>query len=86
MDWIFLSALVAYLQALLRFFPELFAPRCPICGARVERRFDAAIVHFSKQWKLGWQKYACPQCLYSYRRPVVYRMPKEDGYETRAVR
>ena len=86
MEWIFLSALVVYLLMLGRFFPELFAPHCPICQAQVEHRFDLAIVHFSKQWKLGWRKFTCPQCLYSYRRPVVYRELKESRYETRAVR
>jgi len=86
MEWIFLSALIVYILTLRRFFPELFAPRCPVCEARVEQRFDIAIVHFSKRWKLGWRKFTCPQCLYSYRRPVIYQDYKESENETRALR
>ena len=86
MEWIFLGAVVVYMLALLRFFPELFERRCPVCGSRVERRFDVAIVQVSKHWKLSWRKFTCPQCLYSYRRPVIYSDPKESEYETRALR
>ncbi len=86
MEWIFLGALVLYILALLRFLPGLFAPRCPVCGARLERRFDIAIVSFRKHWHLGWRKFICPQCLYSCRRPVIYRDPKEIQYEARALR
>ena len=86
MEWIFVSALVVYLLALRRFFPEFFAPHCPVCDAHVERRFDITILQFSSRWILAWRKYTCPQCLYSYRRPVMHRDQKASEYETRALR
>jgi hypothetical protein len=73
MEWIILGALILYLLALLRFFPELFVPRCPICGARLERRSDTAIFSLRNHWHLGWRRFSCLQCLYYYRRLVFFR-------------
>jgi hypothetical protein len=86
MEWIFIGGLLVYLLVLLRFFPELFAPRCPFCGARLERRFDSAIVSFGKHWHLGLRKFMCPQCFYSHRRPVIYRDPEVTKHEASSVR
>jgi hypothetical protein len=86
MEWILLGALVLYLSALVRFAPGLFAPRCPICGTRLERRSDVDVVSFRTHWHIGWRRWVCPECLFSHRRPVIYRDPKETEYEARALR
>lgn len=86
MEWILFGALILYFSLLVHLAPDLFARRCPICGARLEYRFDVAIVSPGTDWHLGWRKWLCPECLYSHRRPVIYRDSKENEYEARAVR
>lgn len=75
MVWLIGGALVLYLFALWRIFPGLFVPVCPICGARLERRIDIAVLNFGKHLHLGMRRFVCPQCPYSHHRPAVYRDP-----------
>jgi hypothetical protein len=86
MGWIFIGALIAYLFLLRRFVPGLFAPRCPLCGARLERRFNSPTASFGKRWHYGWGRFACTQCLYYHDRPVVYRDREVKTDEARALR
>jgi hypothetical protein len=63
MDWLLLIFGVAVILLLWRIFPDLFAPRCPLCGARLEPNDFARGTFHWRDWIIGWRQYICPQCL-----------------------
>jgi hypothetical protein len=73
MATILIGVALAYLVILLRIFPDLMAPRCPWCGARLERRPVLESSQVQGHWHIGWHRYSCVQCLYFHRRPFLYR-------------
>ncbi|CAG0945402.1 hypothetical protein ANRL1_02326 [Anaerolineae bacterium] len=73
---------LAYFLALLKFAPEIFTPRCPICSAPLERREITGTRFSLNKWRLGWRRFSCTACLYFHRRPVIYRDDQVSKYET----
>ncbi len=73
-----------WIVVLALFAPEMFAPRCPICGSILERR-PVENSGSLGEWNLGWVKFFCNRCAYSHRRPIVSRNVKVTKYEVRSV-
>ncbi len=85
MEWLLLGTWLILIVGIISLYPELVAPRCPICGAHLERRDDIREMGCLKRWCVGLRKFSCPACLYSHRRPILYRRPGVSKYETRAI-
>lgn len=85
MEWILFFVCLIWLLLLIRLFPALFAPHCPVCGARLQRGDVVEIQPIGKHKHLGWRNFVCPQCLYRHRRPVIYSDSEVTKYEARAL-
>lgn len=83
---LFVGIGILWLLIVARFSPDLLAPRCPLCGARLEQREDTSIARLWKLWHWGWRRFSCTRCLYYHRRPVIYRQAEETKHEASALR
>ena len=84
MEITFLLVAALILLLLVRLFPDLVAPRCPICSAHLQptARFRKAFKLIG--WSGYWRTFVCPQCLY---RKDLFRISRQaEGMknETRA--
>jgi len=85
MEWLLLVAVLLLLIGLMFLFPGLTAPRCPICGARLQSHECAHILFQWHDWETCWRNYICPQCLFRRDYLRIARQPKDSKYETRTV-
>jgi hypothetical protein len=86
MEWVLFGLAFLYLLLLLRVFPELLVPRCPFCGAHLERKITSKSVKVWHRWHVGWRRFSCVQCLYYHERPFVYREIDEMSYRPQQIR
>ena len=77
MEWILILLAFGYFAVLLRRFPSLFSPRCPLCGGRLTNEITETPVHLAGRWYAGWRRFSCVQCLYHHRRPILLRTIEE---------
>ncbi len=70
---ILLFLAIVYPILLLRIFPGLLAPRCPLCGAHLECSVADEKNRLWHRWHIGWRRYSCVQCLYYHVRPFLFR-------------
>ncbi len=84
-EWLLFVGCLVWITGLALFLPEMFAPRCPICGSILEQ-CPAEHAGSWNRWNLGWIKFFCNRCAYFHRRPVVFRDSKVTKYEVRTVR
>jgi hypothetical protein len=85
MEWVLIVLAVLYLLVLLRAFPMLLAPRCPLCGAHLESHLTEEHQRVWRRWHIGWRKFSCVQCLYYHNRPYIFRSIEEPENEPRPV-
>jgi C4-type Zn-finger protein len=85
MDWLWLIFGVAEILLLWRIFPDLFAPRCPICGARLQPHERTHTLFQWHDWETCWHNYICPQCLFRQDYLRIVQKSKDSKYETRTV-
>ncbi len=82
MEWIFIGSLLLFVIAMIRLFPDLVAPRCPLCGAHLQAQ-DVEDVKSWRSWQLGWHRLSCVQCLYFHKRPIFFRSTSATAYEAK---
>ena len=84
MEWMFFIGCLLWILALVFFFPNLLAPRCPDCSTRLESG-DIEDSLAWRQWRLSWRRFFCPHCTYAYRRPIIHYVAKKVNHEASSV-
>ena len=82
MEWLFLCAVALFVISMIRAFPELLAPRCPVCGMRLEPSDDVRVALRWNGWAVSWRKFVCPQCF--YRRELLRIVPLNKDLKNEA--
>ena len=75
MDLAYLGLGLVFLIGIIRMFPNVFRPHCPICSAALES-IDLETIGGWQSWFLVWHKFICPDCWYRWRRIEIARRPK----------
>jgi C4-type Zn-finger protein len=75
MEWIYIGLMLAFLFGIIKLFPNVLHPRCPICYGSLESSALETIGSWHR-WSLVWHNFVCSECWYRWRRIEIARYPK----------